>query len=565
MNSFIKSFKTRIILPTIVILSALVIALNVFLYLEFKYLADGIINDKLESNINSMNKYLNDSSAMSRAAAVAMSVNPQAVRAIRERDTDGLIRMFAATFDLYQVNFYTITDAQGIVLARTHEPTNYGDSIAYQQNIADALQGKTSTYYEDGTAVMVSVRTGAPVYDQDGALIGVVSAGVRFDSEEEAEQLKELLHSEITFVYGERRIASTIKKNEQSIVGTNLDPEIARTLVESKKEYIGEVEVMGVLYRTYYKPLLNANDEVFAVICLGISETDLREASNDVIRDGILLGLAGLAISILLIFLIMTSISKPISKLSHDMSHIANGNLHVEIDIGGEDEVGNLGKSLQRIAQILHKLLEDINAMIVEHKRGNTDYDLNTEEFQGDYRTLADSVSELAAISMKDQLTGLPNRRSFDSRLDLEWNGAIREKRNLSILIIDLDYFKDYNDTFGHQQGDVALQAVADAIKRALKRSIDFAARWGGEEFVVLLPLTDHRGALIVAESFRAEIENSRIRCADEKGAAITASIGINTLIPTPQDTLESFVAGADSALYRAKETGRNRIAHHNE
>ena len=560
-----KSFKVKIILPTIVILSALVIVLNIFLFFEFRYLAAGIINDKLESNINSMNEYLDDSSAKTKMAAVSMALNPQVQKAIRERDTDGLLRLFTAAHDLYQVNYFTITDDRGMVLARTNEPAENGDWATSQQNIKDALEGKTSTYFEDGESVKVSVRTGAPAYDQDGSLLGVISAGVRFDSDSEVERLKELLHSEITIFYGERRIATTVMKDGQSLVGTTMDPDIAKFIDENKREYIGEVDVYGEEYRIYYKPLFDANNEVFAVFCLGMSDTDLQTATKNVIRDGILLGLAGLGVSILLIFLIMSSISKPISKLSMDMTHIANGNFRVDIDIGGEDEVGNLGKSLQKVAWILHKLLDDINSMIVEHKRGNTDYDLNTEEFQGDYRILADSVSELAAISMQDPMTGLPNRRSFDNRLDLEWNGAIREKRTISILMIDIDNFKDYNDTFGHQQGDVALQTAADAIKRSLKRSIDFAARWGGEEFVVLLPVTDLKGALIVAEGLRAEIENSRIRGAAGNGAAVTASIGVNTQIPTSIDTVEGFVAGADSALYRAKETGKNKICHHNE
>jgi len=208
---------------------------------------------------------------------------------------------------------------------------------------------------------------------------------------------------------------------------------------------------------------------------------------------------------------------------------------------------------------ILHKLLESIHVMIAEHEKGNIDYRFNTEEFLGDYKILAESVLELADFGMKDQLTGIPNRRSFDNRLDLEWKRAVREKAPISILIIDVDKFKNYNDTFGHQQGDAALQTVAMTIKQSVKRSIDFAARWGGEEFVVLLPATDSDGALKVAEKIRAAIENSIVPCDDDKGKKITVSIGASSRIPSKDALISELINKADSALYKAKETGRNR------
>jgi diguanylate cyclase (GGDEF)-like protein len=224
------------------------------------------------------------------------------------------------------------------------------------------------------------------------------------------------------------------------------------------------------------------------------------------------------------------------------------------------DEIGDLQQSILKVVSVLHGLLENINTMIFEQRRGNIDYKFNADEFLGDYKILADSVLELAAVGMRDQLTGIPNRRSFDNRLDLEWKRAAREKMPVSILMMDIDKFKNYNDTFGHQQGDVTLQAVANAIKQALKRSTDFAARWGGEEFVVLLPNTDTNGALLVAEKLRAAIENTAIPCADERGRRATISIGVSTHIPKSNSSIEDFISAADHALYKAKETGRNRV-----
>ena len=163
-------------------------------------------------------------------------------------------------------------------------------------------------------------------------------------------------------------------------------------------------------------------------------------------------------------------------------------------------------------------------------------------------------------LSMTDQLTNMPNRRSFDERLQLEWNRAIRDKTPISILFIDLDNFKNYNDTYGHQQGDVALQTAAKIFSRELKRSVDYVVRWGGEEFVVLLTNTDSNKALSIAEWLRTSIEKANILLSDGQITKITVSVGVNTEIPNPHNTVEGFINHADEALYTAKKIGRNRV-----
>ena len=159
-----------------------------------------------------------------------------------------------------------------------------------------------------------------------------------------------------------------------------------------------------------------------------------------------------------------------------------------------------------------------------------------------------------------DQLTDIPNRRSFDERLPLEWGRAIRTKTPISILILDLDLFKNYNDTYGHLQGDKALQVTAKLFMQELKRSGDIVARWGGEEFSILLSNTDVSGALDVAERIRQRVENMQIPLIDGTMSTITVSIGVNSLVPSTSSSLEDFINHADMALYTAKREGRNRV-----
>jgi diguanylate cyclase (GGDEF)-like protein len=159
-----------------------------------------------------------------------------------------------------------------------------------------------------------------------------------------------------------------------------------------------------------------------------------------------------------------------------------------------------------------------------------------------------------------DQLTEIPNRRSFDERLPLEWGRASRTKTPISLLILDLDFFKDYNDNYGHLQGDKALQVVAQVFTQELKRSGDLVSRWGGEEFAVLLANTDFNGAQDVAERIRRRVEELKILLVDGSVSRVTISIGINSLVPTSNDVLEDFIRHADMALYTAKREGRNRV-----
>ena len=163
-------------------------------------------------------------------------------------------------------------------------------------------------------------------------------------------------------------------------------------------------------------------------------------------------------------------------------------------------------------------------------------------------------------LSMNDQLTAIPNRRGFDKRMDMEWIRAIRENAFISILLMDVDRFKSYNDTYGHQQGDRVLQAVAKIIEESLNRPADFVARWGGEEFVVLLPNTDLNGAVNIAERIRLNISNAVIPCAGGAETKVTISIGVNTQAPGQDSSHDRFISEADKALYKAKETGRDRV-----
>jgi len=165
-------------------------------------------------------------------------------------------------------------------------------------------------------------------------------------------------------------------------------------------------------------------------------------------------------------------------------------------------------------------------------------------------------------ISITDELTGIGNRRYFYNNLEKEWQRAMRRKDPMSFLILDIDNFKYYNDTFGHLQGDIVLKETAQLIEKSLARVTDKAARWGGEEFAVILPHTDLDGAKFVAEKIRAAIDEHVFSTEAPGSTHITVSIGINCRVPNHASnyTLKNFVSDADKLLYRAKATGKNKV-----
>jgi diguanylate cyclase (GGDEF)-like protein/PAS domain S-box-containing protein len=173
---------------------------------------------------------------------------------------------------------------------------------------------------------------------------------------------------------------------------------------------------------------------------------------------------------------------------------------------------------------------------------------------------LGQANAELSALASTDALTGLANRRQFDTTLRKEWFRALRDGAPLALLMIDIDHFKPLNDRHGHQIGDAYLSAVAGVIERNVRRAGDLAARYGGEEFAVVLPGTAAAGALDIAETIRRAIAAADYRAVLADGPAITVSIGVASIVPMAGGGAATLVHGADAALYHAKRNGRNRV-----
>ena len=201
----------------------------------------------------------------------------------------------------------------------------------------------------------------------------------------------------------------------------------------------------------------------------------------------------------------------------------------------------------RHLTQVVNEKTRDLNDVMKILERTNGD--------------LERANLELERLSLTDRLTDLPNRRRFEKTLEDEWSRCRRQGQPLSFLLADIDNFKAFNDTFGHQKGDECLQKVAVVLKGSVYRPADLPARYGGEEFVVILPNTDSKGACLVAERIRSELEMLGIpNPGSHSGPILTISVGVTTMIPDKSSLPEFLVGTADKALFQAKQEGRNRV-----
>ncbi len=240
----------------------------------------------------------------------------------------------------------------------------------------------------------------------------------------------------------------------------------------------------------------------------------------------------------------------------------------VVLEIQEAQYLGYIAKNPQGLLALLRTLSDrsrhDLDTLAEEHRKLQRyaqdveDANLELNEIR---QQLEENNRKLERLSTLDTLTGLANRRRFDEALEQEWRRAARDAGSLSLIFCDIDYFKGYNDSYGHQAGDDCLHRVARALAEVVNRPADLASRYGGEEFVVLLVDTVLEGAVFLAEKMRVRIESLHVaHRSSGLGAFLTASFGVAALIPRHGLKPEDLIALADHALYAAKQQGRNRV-----
>ena len=243
-----------------------------------------------------------------------------------------------------------------------------------------------------------------------------------------------------------------------------------------------------------------------------------------------------------------------LTAISKEREHLLRGYEVGAVDFLFKPLEPDVVKSKVKIFLELYNQRKLINEQALELK-------LKIEELLQVKQELEKANRILEDLSSIDGLTDIPNRRCFDGFIDREWRRAVRKGIPLSLIMIDIDYFKAYNDHYGHQAGDECLRQVGKVLKDAVKRPGDLVARYGGEEFIAALVDTDLKGAMVVAERIRLKIEALNMPHASSPiGARVTISMGVAAEVSKRYSSFATLITMADKALYQAKREGRNQI-----
>lgn len=253
-------------------------------------------------------------------------------------------------------------------------------------------------------------------------------------------------------------------------------------------------------------------------------------------------------ITILIIVRIFNSFARPLRKLVSHIEYISKENFDAELfpDSNRKDEIGSLTNSFNKMQALIQKQIKQLN----EHQA------YLEEQVKKRTAELEEAKDRLDRMSRTDELTGLPNRRDMREKINDEINRSTRLNREFCLLFADIDKFKHVNDTYGHNCGDLVLKTVSSTIRQLL-RKYDFIARWGGEEFLTILPETDLKGAQVVAERFRKKVESLKIIYG---GQRIPVTITLGVALYDHRLGMDRSIQLADQALYYGKEHGRNQV-----
>ncbi|WP_412851584.1 diguanylate cyclase [Ectothiorhodospira shaposhnikovii] len=399
----------------------------------------------------------------------------------------------------------------------------------------------------------------APLYGADDQFVGVITAdvsivqlsrwlaevmersgGVAFITEPDGKLLANSTPDPVYFLSRDetRRISlwesdSPLLRELGELLERQADPEQGRILHQIGNErYL----VDWVSYSLRDGPTLR--------IVQAIPQSQFMAPMLDLLRQLLLVAAGILLLGMILITLISIWVTRPLVALSRWASRLGRGDWTYRPDIRTPvQEVSRLSQALGQMAHHMERQTQDLERLVATRTR-----------------ELEQANQELSRLSRTDALTGLANRRSLDEVLAREWGRTRRFAQPLSLLMLDIDWFKAYNDQHGHPAGDHCMQVLADVLRQHTQRATDLAARYGGEEFAVVCSGLDHARALGLAEEIRGMLEQRALPHESSPLGVITVSIGVATLNMGDTRSPGQLIEAADLALYRAKASGRNRV-----
>jgi methyl-accepting chemotaxis protein len=372
MKKTIKKFGIGKKLTLIVIVSIiLVVFVTVgFSILEFTQLMKENAKTQAENGVAGLKEQIDMETDNAKKIAVLLASNPLIIDAVEQQDRAALESVMNAISETISIDFVTFSDEFGTVIYRAHEPEKYGDSVISQENVARALSGEVAALVERGTAVPLSTRAGCPVYNNAGEIVGVVSTGTRLDNNDLLDKCKKTLQTDLTIFLDNIRIATTIEKNGERVVGTELDPVIANIVINQKSTYSGDAKILGKDYITFYSPLFASDGSVLGVLFAGQSMTQFYLELSNIIWLVVVISAAAILLIVLNSSLIVRRIlTRPVQNTAGMANALAAGEVDQTIQIRSNDEIGELAHLLDTNVRQAFKKIEQARAVSEKQAR----------------------------------------------------------------------------------------------------------------------------------------------------------------------------------------------------
>ncbi len=278
-------------------------------------------------------------------------------------------------------------------------------------------------------------------------------------------------------------------------------------------------------------------------ICSSVYVDELDQSANALRNRVVAVFTITLFVAVLLVYFFVNRLTDPLRKLRDTASRVKLGDFSARCNLERSDEIGVVATAFNDMVERLQENIIDLDAKVVER----------TAE-------LEKLNTKLTELNTTDALTGIANRRQFDETLINEWNRCGRQEQSLALAMLDVDWFKNYNDHYGHQAGDKCLCKIADTLSATIRRSGDLVARYGGEEFAFILPGTSREDALLLAQSVCSAVFDEKLPHITSPLEHITVSVGIAVITPKQSDQPDDLLKMADESLYHAKNMGRNQV-----
>lgn len=312
------------------------------------------------------------------------------------------------------IEVVTIVDDKGIVVGRTYSD-EVGDSIAWQPDIKNGLNGVTGSYIEEENDVKLSVRSSTPLIDETGAIVGVISCGYRLDTNDYVDRIKQSTGLDITVFLNDVRISTTIAKDGQRQTGTQLNPEIAKIVLEQGESYLAEADILGSEFYTIYEPIIDENGKILGAFFAG---KHIGFVKDSIRNTTIVAVVINFSLCLVLLFINWRfnkkRIADPIAKISECVAELAQGNVDINIPVfKSDDEIGRMTSNIGDMANVIRCLIDELNVMLSDHKQGIISTKIDVSKYKGSYNNVAVGINEMAEDYDSDNSAVLDCLQSF--------------------------------------------------------------------------------------------------------------------------------------------------------